>query len=85
VLLRQVVTAAVLATTGDLIAQKVARRRAQLELPAVLRGKLTRTKWDIKRTMMFAVFGDSHILHPIPYTKKTEPYTLICQPLHPKP
>jgi len=58
-----VVTAAVLATTGDLIAQQAARRSAQRKLPAVLRGKRTRSKWDLKRTIMFAVFGEPHTLN----------------------
>ncbi|KAJ1468782.1 hypothetical protein T484DRAFT_1920083 [Baffinella frigidus] len=53
----KVVTAAVLSTAGDVIAQQLTCRREQRKLPAVLRGKLTRSKWDLKRTMMFAAFG----------------------------
>lgn len=46
-----------LSTAGDVIAQQLTCRREQRKLPAVLRGKLTRSKWDLKRTMMFAAFG----------------------------
>lgn len=56
-LLLQVVTAVVISTAADVIAQQLARRRAQLHLPASLRSTLPLAKWDIERTLMFAVFG----------------------------
>jgi len=52
-----VVTAATLATAGDVIAQKVSFDAAQKEQPPPERKRQTLRDWDLNRMFMFAAFG----------------------------
>ncbi|KAJ1485184.1 hypothetical protein T484DRAFT_1794552 [Baffinella frigidus] len=61
-----VVTAATLATAGDVIAQKVSFDAAQKEQAPPARKRQTLSDWDLRRLFMFAAFGKPPTLTPKP-------------------